>query len=349
MSSYAAPPPAEAPVFQLSERKLRWAQIIFWVASYIFSTLFEAAYVPFNRALIGSTASTIFYLSVFYIHSIFIFPLLIPQRRYLLYFTIALLFVFITSLIYIKFSMWNYPQAEEEWYDIRWGGLLYNCFLALTTMAISAPVKFTYDYFNIVTRQQQIMTNQLQTELKYLKMQVNPHFLFNTLNNLLYLTQEKSEKAPEVVERLADMMRYLLEKSNEEQVLLISEIEFLKAYIELEKIRIPHILIKVETQGNLSDKMIPPLTFLPLVENAFKHGVDKRKRDNYVYVNIIAEDQEVICNIENRTRPGRDVTKSGIGLDNLLKRMQLIYGDRFEFDKTMNEQYYSVRLKIPYV
>ncbi|MBK7869729.1 MAG: histidine kinase [Saprospiraceae bacterium] len=349
MSSFAAPSSFEAPVFQLSERKLLWAQVIFWIASYVFSTLFEAAFVPFYKALIGSTASTIFYLIVFYIHSIFIFPLLIPQRSYVLYFIIVIFFVFITSLIYIKFSMWNYPQSGEAWYDIRWGGLLYNCFLALTTMAISAPVKFTYDYFKMVTRQQQIVTDQLQTELKYLKMQINPHFLFNTLNNLLYLTQEKSEKAPEVVERLADMMRYLLEKSNEEQVLLTSEIEFLKAYIELEKIRVPHIIIKMNTQGNLSDKLIPPLTFLPLVENAFKHGVDKRKRDNYVYVNIISKKQNVICNIENRMRPERDVTKSGIGLDNLLKRMQLIYGDRFEFDKTMNEQYYSIRLKIPYL
>lgn len=336
------------PTFQLSERSLLWAQIIFWSASYIFGTLFEAAFVPFNRALVGSTASTIFYLTIFYIHSIFIFPLLIPQRRYVLYYTVAISFLFLVSLIYIKFSMWHYPQPGETWYSIRWRGLLYNCFLAITTMAISAPVKFTYDYFKMVTRQQQIITDQLQTELKYLKMQINPHFLFNTLNNLLYLTQEKSDKAPEVVERLADMMRYLLEKSNEEQVLLISEIEFLKAYIELEKIRIPHILVKVDTQGNLSDKFIPPLTFLPLVENAFKHGVDKRKKDNYVFVTIRSEDKEVQCNIENRTRPGRDRTKSGIGLDNLLKRLRLIYGDRFEFEKTMDEQHYSVRLKIPF-
>lgn len=244
-----------------------------------------------------------------------------------------------------------YPQpgADTSLFAIRWSGLIYNAFLAFTAMVISAPVKFTYDYFKMVTRQQQIITNQLQTELKFLKMQVNPHFLFNTLNNLLYLTQEKSDKAPEVVERLAEMMRYLLEKSNEEQVLVTSEIAFLKAYIELEKIRIPHIIVKIDAIGNLSDKMIPPLTFLPLVENAFKHGVDKRKKDNYVFVQITGDEKEVECSIENRTRPGRDVTKSGIGLDNLLKQLRLIYGDQFQFEKTMDEQRYSIRLKIPYL
>ena len=171
--------------------------------------------------------------------------------------------------------------------------VIYRFAMGIITMVVSVPIKYMFDYFQLQAKQQQIINQQLDAEMKYLKQQINPHFLFNTLNNLLYLTKKKSDAAPGVVEKLANLMRYLLEKETVEFVPMEEEIEFINSYLELEKIRIPQINIDLKYRGETKDKMIPPMLLIPLVENAFKHGVDKSSKNNFVKLNASIKDNRI--------------------------------------------------------
>jgi two-component system, LytTR family, sensor histidine kinase AlgZ len=253
------------------------------------------------------------------------------------------------AFIKMKVSMFFYPEGQVALFISLWPIYFYSLFATFVGVIISATLKFSLNYFKISARQQELKNNQLLAELKYLKMQVNPHFLFNTLNNLLYLTREKSDLAPVIVEKLATMMRYMLEQGDKEKTLLSNEIDFLQAYIELEKLRITGVEIEFEIEGMIDNKSIPPLVLLPVIENTFKHGIDKSKNDNYIGIKIFADDLFLSLTTKNLIR--KQVHKrSGIGLTNLQKRLELIY-DKANFTLQQQETggYYISSMKINYV
>ena len=192
----------------------------------------------------------------------------------------------------------------------------------------------------------------LQSELKFLKSQINPHFFFNTLNSLYALTLKKSDLAPEIVLRLSEMMRYMLYESNEKKVSLEKEINYVKNYIELEKLRQGHKFdITFDIKGEIKSQMIAPLMFIPFLENSFKHGLDNQIKSGFVTIDLDLRDASVELAIENSKPPSipkKNIEKKsgGIGLQNVKRRLKLLYPQRHKLNIEEKPNTFKVYLNI---
>ncbi|MGA0555776.1 sensor histidine kinase [Larkinella sp. VNQ87] len=198
---------------------------------------------------------------------------------------------------------------------------------------------------------QQLAREKLEAELKLLKSQIHPHFLFNTLNNLYALTLTGSPKSPEIVFKLSELMSYMLYDSNLSLVPLRKEIQYIENYITLEKIRYGDRLdVSLNVYTPLDGMQIAPLIMLPFVENSFKHGVSKQLDCVWVRVDVLVNEEDLIFKIENSKvsqlpKPGAQA-HAGIGLQNVRKRLDIIYGDRYSLNLFNEEETYLVVLKI---
>lgn len=187
----------------------------------------------------------------------------------------------------------------------------------------------------------------IEAELKFLKSQIHPHFLFNTLNNLYALTLKKSDLAPDMVLKLSEMLDYMLYHSNEKEVLLKEEIELIRAYLELEKIRYgTRLHLTTTIQGDSNGRYIAPLLLLPFVENSFKHGASS-KTDPQIDLFIGINDSFLELNIAN-TYQEQSVESytEGIGLKNIQRRLEIQYKDRYELDMSTNDGLFKVEFRL---
>ena len=191
-----------------------------------------------------------------------------------------------------------------------------------------------------------LKADKAKAELALLKSQVNPHFLFNTLNNLYGLVVEKSAQAPEVVLRLSDMMRYTIYEGKEDLVKLVDEVNYLEAYIDLHKIRYQK-KVDIQFVHEVDNEIqIAPLFFIILLENAFKHGVEKLTENAYIHLDLKTRGHQVLFTIENNYDPNSSKQKAGIGLDNLKKRLAHIYPNRHQLTIEKTTSTYTAHLNL---
>jgi len=194
-----------------------------------------------------------------------------------------------------------------------------------------------------------LVQEKLEAELKFLKSQIHPHFLFNTLNNLYALALIKSEKTPDVVLKLSGLLDYMLYNSNEKLVSLEKEIEILESYLELEKIRYDKRLdLQYHVEGNVKNKQIAPLILLPFIENSFKHGASNDRTTPKVNINIRVTDEYLNLYVFNSTpvKNNDEKISEGIGLKNVRRRLELIYSDAHQLYCVQKPKQYEVDLKI---
>jgi len=193
----------------------------------------------------------------------------------------------------------------------------------------------------------QLQNERAHAQLQHLKSQVNPHFLFNTLNNLYGLALEKSDQTPALILKLSAMLRYTIYQGKNEQVLISDEINYLNDFIELQQIRFHHrVNITFNCKNDDSSATISPLLLLILVENSYKHGVEKLTQDAYVHISLEVTNDQLIFNIKNNFDLDDKNTQVGIGLQNLSKRLALIYPNRHQLDMTSHRDVYSASLVI---
>ena len=192
----------------------------------------------------------------------------------------------------------------------------------------------------------ELEASTLETELKYLKNQINPHFLFNMLNNANVLIKRNPVEASEVLFKLEDLLRYQINESSHERVLLVSDIHFLNDYLNLEKIRRDHFQFKMVQKGNLESIRIQPLLFIPFVENAVKHSFDS-EHPSSVLVSFGVEENRLNFRCEN-TKPAVSLERKvgGIGLTNIQRRLELLYPGSYELQQRETENQYIVNLTI---
>ncbi len=208
------------------------------------------------------------------------------------------------------------------------------------------PVLFLIWVFEQWKWVQNLKADKAKAELAMLRTQINPHFFFNTLNNLYALTVKQSEKAPEVILKLSDMMRYTIYEGNKEMVTLEEEIEYLSNYIELHKIRYKKsVEITFNHKVNTS-LTIAPLLYIILLENAFKHGVETLAENASIHINLTEETGFIIFSIENNFDPNEISTSNGIGLQNLKRRLSLLYKNKHELQIDVSNSLYKTTLKI---
>lgn len=197
----------------------------------------------------------------------------------------------------------------------------------------------------------QLQNERTEAELMHLKSQVNPHFFFNTLNNLYGLAREKSDDTPALILKLSDMMRYTIYQGKKERVKVSDEVAYLNNFIELQQIRF-HQVVDVEFAcafDNPTDEneyRIPPLLLIILLENAYKHGVEKMVDGAYVRMNLTINEQHLVFTIENNYDPEEMSGKPGIGLENLKRRLSLIYPEHHHLNVKNQDNCYAVTLKI---
>ncbi|QHJ08812.1 sensor histidine kinase [Hymenobacter busanensis] len=226
----------------------------------------------------------------------------------------------------------QFNEPHSRWMAYTVAGVV----TGLMTIFFSSGVKITGDYLLVQRNRRELERQQLLTELSLLKMQVNPHFLFNTLNNIYSLASQKSDRAPEAVLRLAEIMRYMLYESSADTVPLEKELAHLRSFLDLQRLRLPAgatDAIVFESQGlpAAADFPIAPMLLLPLVENAFKHG-DLSARPVVVISLHIKANHELRFAVRNPVAPEGTHPldqPGGVGLTNLHRRLELLYPGRY--------------------
>lgn len=238
---------------------------------------------------------------------------------------------------------------EDTWmYSLRFG--LYVFVTAFFVMAFVGLIKFVEDYFELEARSRELENRQLISELRFLKAQINPHFLFNTLNNLYYLAVNQSDQTPEIIAKLSGMMRYMIHESNVEKVPLSKEVEYMENYLDLEKLRLnEEVPITFEVEGDVAGARITPLILITFLENAFKHGIGNSGGDSWITVSLAVSNGILNYRVANSLLQQSEKTvreASGLGLTNVQRRLELSYPGKYSLDVTQDGERYRVHLKI---
>ena len=280
-------------------------------------------------------------------------PLFLVPRRYLPFGLLTSLTLLLCGVLYWESTYYLYlvPFAPERLVEERpWdlGRFVLCAFYLLCTSSILIGfhlIRFSFRQQQV--NQQLIIANQ-RIELKSLKDQVNPHFLFNTLNNLYGLTSQDPKKAGEVVLRLGQLMQYMLYEGNMAKVPLRKEIAYLQNYLALERIRYgDRLQVSLQISGATDAVMLAPLILLPFVENAFKHGVSRQLDDAWLQIQLMVNANELIFKVENsKPELPNSEPATGIGLPNIAKRLQLIYPNCHQLRQLNGAGTYLVTLKL---
>jgi sensor histidine kinase YesM len=335
--------------------------LLFWLAVYLFFIIFfgrssrdYSVTIIFVSMLLPLSIATTYFLNYF----------LIPRYLFTKKYSRFTLFVFYTFVISIWLELFislgvfifitNYqsekmnPSSFDGW--LLMVGLYFIIIIAVAIKLVRRSFQIQKKNTELDSRRFQMELKLKEAELKLLKAQVHPHFLFNTLNNLYGLTLEKSDDAPKLVLQLSEILDYILYRCNDKQVPLQEEINNLKNYIEIEKIRYSEKLeLKTDFPKKIESLRIAPLILLPFVENAFKHGVSNFPGVAFVTIKISLLEKTLIFTIKNSKNPLAKKTESysrGIGLVNVRKRLDLIYSGKYILSIDEQEDTFSVNLTL---
>jgi two-component system, LytTR family, sensor kinase len=220
-----------------------------------------------------------------------------------------------------------------------------------SVVMVSSVLLIVRRFFVKVNESRQLEIEKIKSELSFLKTQFQPHFLFNTLNNIYSLTLNNSQLAGKSIVQLSALLRYMLYETGTEKVDLRKEIDHLNDYIELERMRFAARLeFSFNISGQVREKTIAPLLLMPLLENAFKHASAKLDERMWITVDLIVKDNNLYFTVENSVFPGGKIQMqdrySGIGWENLRKRLSLLY-ENYTLNHELKENYYHAFLMIP--
>ncbi len=287
--------------------------------------------------------ATIFCVPFFYINSEFLIKKFLPKGKitgYIISLSV-LFFVFLFSYYLIKKSLIS--QFPIKIYDSR---TVWPVLLVLSMSTLFGFIDFMLSQSRI---NEEKNAERLKSELSFLRSQISPHFIFNILNSIVYLIRSKSSDAEKVTIELSELIRYMLYDSENRQVPLEKEVEYLKNYIELQKIRFGEdVAINLTVEGNLNGKMIEPMLLIPFVENAFKHGVGFVSKP-FIDVFVDCNGNSFNFNVKNLVGPEDDDNKdeySGIGLKNVKRRLELLYEDSQSLIINDENGVFEARLKL---
>ncbi|NOS93804.1 MAG: sensor histidine kinase [Cyclobacteriaceae bacterium] len=251
----------------------------------------------------------------------------------------------INHTIILRFIL-NHASDSGSWFNF--GSLFYHFFTLLFVTGGACSIKLLRKQYQSRMREMELKKENTEAELKYLKGQINPHFLFNTLNNIYSLARKNSDQTAEAVMKLSKLMRFMLYEASHEDILILQEVKLIEDYIELEKLRYSNRLkIQFETEIDNPSQRIAPLILIHFVENAFKHGVGESRFESTIVIKIKLTHGVLYAHIENTVegkRASAEVTK--IGLTNIKRQLQLLY-PKHQLEITPTEQFFKVELTIP--
>jgi hypothetical protein len=317
------------PVFSSPDFGLGWQMI--------YINPFQKSFVRFVLLLL------LFYTSYYY----FIPKLYFNQKKW--FFGLALIVSYltligITNAIFGTHQFIPKPNSNDNFPQPREHSELFDAqFLIpfLLVVALAFLIKIT-------NRLNEINDEKRTAEVSYLKAQINPHFLFNTLNSLYALTLQKSDEAPNAVLKLSGIMRYVVTESNQEYVTLDKELNYIKDYIALQKLRLDqNVSLVFKVEGEPFGKAIVPLILIPFIENAFKYGINP-DTESYIHIYILIENQTLKMSVKNPKAATEvdEALKTEEGLKNTQRRLDLMYAGKYTLTVLEDEKTYDVTLKI---
>lgn len=254
--------------------------------------------------------------------------------------------LFIVYLAEPFFATYPKESFTEIFSDIRYL-LFHYIFPILSGAFIFISVMFILRYQDEKNNRLQLQKEKSELELMLLKSQLNPHFLFNTLNNIYSLSVSGSAATAQSIERLSDILDYILSKGQHKMVDINEELKIIDDYIELEKLRYDERLIMNKSENIGSQAHIPPLLYLSLVENAFKHGAEKTSGNVEINISVITDFDFAIFKVENNFSETSTDDRIGIGLNNIRKQLELYYSDKYLLKIEKNENWFSVKVTTP--
>lgn len=292
-------------------------------------------------------------VAFFYLTYMVLIPRLYFTKKYI-YFSIVILtgmwlIAFIPHVLFnnfpeVRMPMPPPPHAGEMHHDKRnffFARINHNLFLFLAIALLALLLR-------IRNRWLQTEKEKLNAELLYLKAQINPHFLFNTLNSIYSLAIQKADTTPEAVQKLSSMMRYILTEANNNFVPLEKEIDYIKNYIDLQKLRFgSEVKLNYSIWGNPSNKSIAPLILISFIENAFKYGMNAAEDTNIkIVINMYEKRVEMLVINNKVTVAVSEESRNGIGIENTRSRLELLYPYAHELVITEDEKQFTVKLNI---
>ena len=332
--------------------RLSLLHITFWCLYFSFF-FFQISFsrrgveIDYLKTFIDVFAQVLFLAAASYLNYFYFLPRFLKEHKvkYVLYFLVCfaglmVILIMIKKMIYTDHRSSFFLSTTRFWVQHFIGALFVVIFVSM--------LRFVKDWFDFDSERRQIENEKLLSELRFLKEQINPHFLFNTLNNLYYLAHVQSPNTKEVILKLSQMMRYMIYEANAEKVAVAKEVEYIQNYIDLEKLRLEdNFPLSFSITGKYEHLHITPLIFITFLENAFKHGVSQSGEQGWVKVSLTFNQNQCIYEVSNSNTNGdAKIEKAGIGLKNTIRRLNLSYKNAHTLETNASEEAYEIRLTI---
>jgi len=333
-----------------SKNIIGWqVQLLVWLLVFVLHLTSNLQYDSLSQASVYALVATLFYAAIMYSNASWLIPQFYYRRKYIIY-VLLLAIVLVAAVagrtVLMLFIYNTFYAVKKETLSTK--AFTYSSLSAVFILLFSYFFRLALNYFTLSKKQAEIKAAQAQTELSLLKQQLHPHFLFNTLNNIYYVAGKDSPEAADLIERLSGIMRYFIEEAKKEKVFLKDEVALLKSYIELESIRMRYEMpIQFTIDGNISNTTVPPLLLMPLAENIFKHGVDKRSTQNFTGITLTVNNGRLTFGTANNYYAAAGNGSSKTGLANLQKRLQLYYDNDYTLTARRVDGTFVTTLNIP--
>lgn len=296
---------------------------VMWVALFIVNLILLPAYLFFSVGIV---------------------PKLFFRKKYNYFFLAAIVFLaLVLLLVFALYSLvldFPVPDAYHDYFSFNTISFIREIIWLIMNTSLAFAISFIRKADDDKDVLLQLEKDNTSFRLKYLRAQLNPHFLFNTLNSIYSLSLQKSDKAPGVVVKLADLMRYLIYDCEQEKILLEKEIEFIQNYIDIEKIRF-NADIRFTVEGDTKNIFIEPFLFISFIENGFKHALDNALTEPFIYITIKVEKEQIVLNVINTSNIDLETQAkkiNGRGLTNSKSLLELLYPSSYELDIIQTEK-----------
>ncbi|WP_170147851.1 sensor histidine kinase [Marinoscillum furvescens] len=345
-----------------NQKRIILYHVIFWLGYFTFNSVRWGHYFSdYIYSIKSNLVEFPIHIVLVYFHLYWLVPKLLTTKKYVWYGVGIFSATLIMSLVKIILTYYLvttdiWPESAYKETNLFGISYLLSVFVGeLYIVGLTAAIKFTIDRIRERDAQRELEKNSLETELAYLKSQIQPHFFFNTLNSLYALTLDKSELAPNTILKLSNMMSFVIYRAKANVVSLMETVTHMKNYIELEKIRFGDKLnVDLQISGQLEGQ-IPPLILSPFLENSIKHGEKSEDGSLDIQIQLDVSDANILhFQISNQTKTIDDSTavkqlngNEGIGLTNTIRRLKLLYQDEYDLKIDDSNGKYRVDLKIP--
>ncbi len=334
---------------QKRKMTLTQLQYLVWLAILVISFISMLSSDGVGASALFAFNSVSFYALIIYGNIQFLYPRYFQKKQYFAYATGAILLVGIAGFAKGYISLYINSRFFATALRVQNASTHLSYFLSgVTVFVLSLIIRLAIAYFAVKQQSEEALLQRSQFELKLLKAQVQPHFLFNTLNNMYYEAYMEAPRTALLIERLSDIMRYFIDQNIQDMVPIETEVQFLDNYIALETIRITPEPELEFLKGFPAGIQLPPMLLMTFVENIFKHGIDKISGINQIWIRIAEKEGYLIFETKNsiNQHPGK-AKPMGLGLTTLRQRLSLLYGADYQLNTGDDGRYYTAFLKIP--